>query len=47
MDFGLYISFRYVSEGKESKKLYNRSNTLNTLNTSNEITIIIVKNKEL
>jgi len=47
MDFGLYISIRYM-RGSEIKgrDLNNRSNTLKTLSTSNKV-IRRIENKKL
>ena len=38
MDFGLYISIRYVGESRiRGKDLNNRSSTLKTLNTNSKV----------
>jgi len=47
MDFGLYISIRYIRESRiRGKNLNNRSSTLKTLSTSS-ILVIRIENKEL
>jgi hypothetical protein len=47
MNFGLYISIRYIKGSRiRGKDLNNRSNTLKTLNTSS-IIVRRIKNKKL
>ena len=46
MDFGLYISVRYIRGRLGGKNLNNRSSTLKTLSTSS-IVVIRIENKEL
>jgi hypothetical protein len=47
MNFGLYISIKYIRNNRiRNKNLNNRSSTLKTLNTNNKV-IRRIKNKKL